>query len=552
MKILSRSLSTILVIAMMLGSLLACSGKNNDDKNGEKDSETEYSKYIDISEYKIIRSYSGGDYLRNSVVSLKNIIKKNVGVDIPVRVDLDAEPTDKEIIIGGQNKREEAKRAYDYLLSKVDKEAYLITVEGSKIIIVGLSEEDTIMGINHFVREFVEKSPVKGRLALEAKDTKIAEQTGSVIYKNSESKFVVVQRYTTVAVPEDIMRGDEFTYGKIIKLEHQADDKNNGILIATAENTSQSPWSIYHSENDGSSWKKVTEIDDTVNPDMNPGYQPYLFELPEDVGEYKKGSIIFSGCSYGAGATKFPIFISSDQGKTWTALGNIAVGGAFNGQTLESEGIWEPVFAYENGKLYCFYSDEQDPKYNQRLVYKSTSDLKKWSEPVNVTAYDTEKYRPGMVALTKMGNGKWALAYELVGADGNGIRIKQADTLESWDVFSDGKLAYIHGVGRYLGSAPAIAWTPEGGECGTLFLTANHNAAGGSGTTADLYMSYDYGETWTSIRNPINVQRGSGVRCGYSAGMYVDKEGSLYYVNNEVYSEQTKSGKLMFVKIKIF
>ena len=65
-------------------------------------------------------------------------------------------------------------------------------------------------------------------------------------------------------------------------------------------------------------------------------------------------------------------------------------------------------------------------------------------------------------------------------------------------------------------------------------------------------MSYDYGETWTSVRNPINVQRGSGVRCGYSAGMYVDNEGSLYYVNNEVYSEQTKSGKLMFVKIKIF
>jgi hypothetical protein len=42
-----------------------------------------------------------------------------------------------------------------------------------------------------------------------------------------------------------------------------------------------------------------------------------------------------------------------------------------------------------NNQLICYYSDERDPSYNQKLVYQATSDLVNWGSVVNVVAEQT-------------------------------------------------------------------------------------------------------------------------------------------------------------------
>ena len=74
-------------------------------------------------------------------------------------------------------------------------------------------------------------------------------------------------------------------------------------------------------------------------------------------------------------------------------------------------------------------------------------------------------------------------------------------------------------------------------------------ASGSSKTGTDMFLSFDYGNTFVSVDNPIPYVTKDGVRCGYSAGMFVDAKGTVYYVNNTNYGE--KNEKMMFAIIKI-
>ena len=169
-----------------------------------------------------------------------------------------------------------------------------------------------------------------------------------------------------------------------------------------------------------------------------------------------------------------------------------------------------------------------------------------------MVACENPLLRPGMVALTKMGNGKYALAFEIVGFSGNPIYIKFADKLDDWGDPADYGKIIISDSGKSMGSAPAIAWTPDGGECGTLFVTAHHMSAGTSNTKCDLMLSFDYGETFVAIDNPIPNKPNDHIRSGYSPGFYVDKDGTVYYVNDPEYSKGGLNEKFVFAKIKVY
>ena len=66
-----------------------------------------------------------------------------------------------------------------------------------------------------------------------------------------------------------------------------------------------------------------------------------------------------------------------------------------------------------NNQLVCYYSDERDNAYNQKLVYQATSDLVKWESVVNVVAETTNSNgRPGMAIVSKIPNNQYFLTYE--------------------------------------------------------------------------------------------------------------------------------------------
>ena len=380
------------------------------------------------------------------------------------------------------------------------------------------------------------------------------------VYGKNNERSIVLDKLETVRESADSDSVRCFTYGKIIKLEHQSDLKNNGVLVATNENETGSPWDLYRSYDDGDTWEAFSCVPELINKDMNPGYQPYIFELPVDMGEYKKGTILFTGCSYGS-ETRIPLFASTDLGETWVGLYNIAEGGGYNQGGWSSDGIWEPCLIYDDktNRLYCFYSDEQINGvgenhiggYNQRLVYKYTSDLKTWSQEYNAVAVEGDT-RPGMPMVTKMGNGQWAIVYENVGAPEGGtpIYIKFTDNLDNWEPASDNGKLILSDEGSHCGSSPAITWTPAGGECGTLIVTANGQVPPSPTGKCDLFISHDYGKTFVTVKNPIPVQPNQQVRSSYSPGFYVDKEGSVYYINDPEKEPGADREKLMIAKLR--
>jgi hypothetical protein len=145
---------------------------------------------------------------------------------------------------------------------------------------------------------------------------------------------------------------------------------------------------IYRSTDGGASWSEYSRVNDTVNG-WGLRYQPFLYLLPYDFGGYPAGTVLVAGVSTpdDLSASKIDMYASMDNGLTWEFVSHIAMGGteiASNGNPA----IWEPFFLmYGNEQLICYYSDQRDPAYGQKLVHVTTSDLRTWGEVVDDVTY---------------------------------------------------------------------------------------------------------------------------------------------------------------------
>ncbi|MBE6607608.1 MAG: exo-alpha-sialidase [Ruminococcaceae bacterium] len=546
MKIRTSLFALLLVCVMLTLSLAAC---NNTYESGE---DVMNSSCTDISTYTIVRVDSASGKLPNMTAAFKKTLLEYTKAELSVTTDYlkrgeTLDESKNEILIGDTN-RTASIEALEELKSKEYTNGFIIKATENKIVIVGMTDGDTILGIKYFINNYVYNSEKENTVTIKNGDS-VIEKTGKLLYMTDNFNAVVLETLTDIYSPNTQKSTVQCTYGKIIKLEHNGE--NNGMLLATHEtcNWTDGRYPVYRSTDDGQTWTEISRISDTLNKNSAPGWQPCIFELPADVGNFKEGTLLYAGCSRinNMAQTAMTIYQSTDLGETWKAFRNVDI---VNGGI--GYGLWEPVLMYEEetGRVYCFYSDDSDPEHDQKLVYKYSTDLITWSKKYEMVACENPALRPGMVALTKMGNGKYALAYEMCG-DGCQIYIKYADSLDGWEPADHGKLIQTLS-GEGMGSAPAIAWTPDGGECGTLFVTAHHVVNGSSSTKCDLFLSFDYGETFIDISNPIPNKPNDNIRSGYSPGFFVDKDGTVYYVNNPEYSPGGLNEKLMFAKIKVY
>lgn len=120
----------------------------------------------------------------------------------------------------------------------------------------------------------------------------------------------------------------------------------DGTLLATWENYSPEPpavyFPIYQSKDAGVSWKEISRIDDQVNG-WGLRYQPFLYELCEDFGDFPAGTVLASGNSIPTdlSQSKIDVYASTDKGLTWKFVSSVASGGKAvpnNGETP----VWEP------------------------------------------------------------------------------------------------------------------------------------------------------------------------------------------------------------------
>lgn len=344
-----------------------------------------------------------------------------------------------------------------------------------------------------------------------------------------------VDRVSDIYTPDASGGAPVCEYPTLIRLCCQKDPADNGKLLATFEKWG-STYPVYESTDDAETWQFIGSVKDTFNEGFYNEWMPFLYELPADMGRFERGTVLLAATSVaGEGVTDSTITLyeSTDLGRTFTAFCNVDKAGGTDW------GVWEPYLIYEqeSGRLFCFYSDDSDPRHSQKLVYRYSSDLLHWSEKRECVACDDPDLRPGMVSVVRMGNGKYFMVYEMVGLGGNPVYCKTGDALDDWGDAADyGRV--VSAAGKTFGSSPYAAWSPVGGKCGTLIVAGKHPLKGTSRTGCDLFVSFDCGKTFAPVDNPIPYSLEPTVRCGYSPSLFVSPDGStLYYVNNPPASE---------------
>ena len=217
---------------------------------------------------------------------------------------------------------------------------------------------------------------------------------------------------------------------------------NNGKMYTTFEECSNGvpTFPIFESTNNGQTWTKVGDVRDTQN-----GWGmlncPQLFEMPQTIGSLTAGTLICAGNSVPGdrSATRMDLYKSTDLGRTWTFVSRIATGGR---HAIEGDPIWEPWFLVANNKLICYYSDERDPAHSQKLVHQTTTNGTTWSAVVDDVVWPDSTTRPGMPIVVKLSNGNYMMTYEVVGQSGVPCYAKINNNPETgWNACTSTKIA---------------------------------------------------------------------------------------------------------------
>ncbi|KAG6034619.1 hypothetical protein E4U41_006481 [Claviceps citrina] len=259
-------------------------------------------------------------------------------------------------------------------------------------------------------------------------------------------------------------------YGRSVELQ-------DGTLLSTWENYSpdQVYFPIYRSTDKGSTWQPFSKVTDKVN-NWGLRYQPFLYVLPQSIGQLPKGTILLAGNSAPSdlSRTKIDMYASRDGGRTWSFVSSIAHGGRAvpnNGETP----VWEPFLMVYNNQLVCYYSDQRDKAYGQKLVHQVSSDAVSWGPVVNDVTGAKYGERPGMTTVVRLPNGKWMMTFEY----GGGPNPANSGWFPVYYRISDSPLTFASATNQVLNaggnvptSSPYVTWSPSGGPSGTIIVNA--------------------------------------------------------------------------------
>lgn len=350
---------------------------------------------------------------------------------------------------------------------------------------------------------------------------------------------------------------EALAYPRVVRLEHSG--AANGTLLATFERSLRdgepSAFLIRQSRDDGATWETVATVGDPLTDANHPAesmWQPFIFEFPTALGDYPAGTLIMVGnMAPERSHTDFVLWRSTDHGHTWEFESLVQSGGPSRGAEYGGTGIWEPFIALDGeGRLAMYFSDErQEQDHAQMLVHMVSPDGgESWSanpdgstnfEPGLVidVASDVRSDRPGMPTVTRVGDGSMVLAYEMCG-DGRTCEAFIKTSTDGGQTWGEGPAdvgtKVVSADGRYLGSSPYIAWSPEGGPDGTLLLTGMRTRLvdGDAFTGEDrqaIFTNHSAGEgAWDWMPapfRPVANEAIDGCRASYSPDLLVSEDG---------------------------
>ncbi|WP_163504738.1 family 16 glycoside hydrolase [Fodinicola acaciae] len=289
-------------------------------------------------------------------------------------------------------------------------------------------------------------------------------------------------------------------YARMIRL-------STGTVLATFEhwdgNGGVSSYVVRRSDDDGATWSTLSEV-----PGDTYSFQPFLYELPRQLGGHPAGTLLLFGLTVDKNSTATTIreWRSDDHGATWSYVGAPQVGGP------SPRGIWEPFAMLDRaGRLLLYFSDErQSATYSQFLGHIVSADGgDSWTAaPVKDVASATQADRPGMVTVAYMpATDRYIMSFEVCGPGNCAVRVKTSADGATWNA-GDLGTAVRTDDGRGLYGSPVIVWSPAG----RLLLTGYGETLVGGGAPEDhqIVLSSATGDSWSWMPAPIAVPIGNG------------------------------------------
>lgn len=263
----------------------------------------------------------------------------------------------------------------------------------------------------------------------------------------------------------------------------------DGSLLVTWEDyppVDETPFPIYRSTNGGETWAEYSQILDQVNG-WGMRYQPNLYVLPEAFGGYAAGTVLCVGVSAPSSLSEayIDVYASTDGGLAWKFLSHIAYGAGPELVTDGDAAIWEPFFFLYGSELICFYSDQRNASYAQKLVYQTTTNLLTWGTAVDAVADPTYANRPGMAVVSYLSNiDLYFLSYELCASGCNAYYRWSASPL-TFNAASN-TATELFATGASAGGAPYHVYYD-----GKIYMNG--------GSNANLYVNIAGETNWTQI-----------------------------------------------------
>jgi hypothetical protein len=293
--------------------------------------------------------------------------------------------------------------------------------------------------------------------------------------------------------------GGRTSYARAVRLSTARRGRSR-TLLATFQGGGGPGFPLYRSDDDGRTWQKQSSV-----PTTGVSLQPFLYELPRAFAGLPKGALLFACNSLGTfTSTTIQLYASTDGGLTWQFLSTVAQGGppdTTNGATP----VWEPFLLLHDNKLICYYSDQRDPNFGQKLAHQTSTDLHAWGPVVNDATGTAYAERPGMTTVARLRGDLWIMTYEFgapVDPDNPDqanytyhVHYRIAKDPESFRFSRDTPL--IDQDGYAPNGAPVVSWSDSGGPNGTILVTDNDDQ--------DFFTNRDLGNPrrWTRLSSPM-------------------------------------------------
>ncbi|MFC3492707.1 RICIN domain-containing protein [Glycomyces rhizosphaerae] len=341
------------------------------------------------------------------------------------------------------------------------------------------------------------------------------------------------------------------TYAKIIVL-------SNGTQLVTYDQlvlqNGEQVYPIYRSTDNGTSFTKIADVNPSDQfPALTRTAQPFLFEVTQTTGDLAAGTILLAGMIMpeDRSSSRLVVYKSTNQGTSWSYLSTIDSGGPAvydPSPSSTTTTVWEPSLAIDgNGGLAAYFSDERQKANGvlQAISYRrSTDGGHTWGSLVNVSAPTNQSDRPGMITVTKMGDGRYLATFEVVNRPSQSNNTAPVYYKTSADGLNWGTTTSIGtpiklANGRGIGSSPYVTWAPSGGPKG-MVVVASKWSLDGNGTIdggQNFYVNYNLGEgPWERLPMAVTYDASDtqgGNFSGFAQGIDVSADGrTLYQATN--------------------